>query len=130
MIILITDILTALAAYVFIIYGLFKAVEDKDDMMILSGIFIQIFIIGWIVDAISRLTEHRVVIMLLIPLAAIGIYPVIRGIMNNQILPADLQIKLRSPVDNKDGGRFIPMLNPVQQTKDMRDDDGGEWEES
>jgi len=130
LIILITDILTALAAYVFIIYGLFKAVEDKDDMMILSDIFIQIFIIGWIVDAISRLTEHRVVIMLLIPLAAIGIYPVIRGIMNNQILPADLQIKLRSSVDNKDGGRFIPMLNPVQQTKDMRDDDGGEWEES
>lgn len=122
------DILTAFAGFAFAIYGLSRAVEDRDDLIIVIGIFVQIGLITWMVDAISRLTGNHLVIFLLGPFAVVALYPVLRGIMRNQIFPADLQIRLRSPVDNRDGGRFIPMRRPVSGR--MEDEKGDKWEES
>jgi hypothetical protein len=39
---LLMDILTAFAGFVFAIYGLSRAVEDRDDIIIMIGIFVQI----------------------------------------------------------------------------------------
>ena len=67
-------------------------------------------------------------IFLLLPLVLVGIYPVMKGVVRNQVLPADLQIRLRSSVDNRDDERFIPMRKPVSGK--MEDEKGDKWEES
>lgn len=129
MIILIVDILTAMAAFVFIIYGLQKAVDDRDDIMIFVGTFIQIGVIAWMTSTISRLFDNNYIIILIVPLALLGIFPVMKGVKDNEVLPSEMQINLRSPIEKRKTGRFIPLLRPERRSVYV-DDGKEEWEET
>ena len=118
-----------MAAYLFIIYGLQKAVDDRDDMMILVGTFVQIGIMAWMTSTISRLFDNHYIIVLIVPLALLGIFPVLKGIKDNEVLPSAIQIKLRSPIEKQNAGRFIPLLRPERRSVYV-DDDKEEWEET
>ena len=100
------EFLTLCAAYIFIIYGLIKAVEDRDDPMIMVGILVQILISSEIVFWLYGATGSLLTIPLIGPVVITGIYPVLLGIRRNLILPAEIQIEIESSLDVTDPEPF------------------------
>lgn len=118
------ELLPLVGAFLFIIYGLEKAVDDRDDLMILSGILIQIGVTAGIGFWISMIAGRPVSLLLLGVLSVLGIYPVLQGIRRNQILPSEIQIKIESSLDEVDMGQFRQMPNPqTVVNKNEGDDD-------
>lgn len=117
------ELLSLVGAFLFIIYGLEKAVEDRDDLMILLGLLVQMGVTSGIAFWTSEITGSRLMSIPLIGvLLIIGIYPVLQGIRRNQILPAKIQIKIESSLDEVDLGPFQQMPNPHRMvTRNERD---------
>lgn len=117
------ELLSLVGAYLFIIYGLEKAVNQKDDLMILLGVLVQIGVIAGITFWISEITNNRSSILLIGVLSVVGIYPILQGIRRNRVLPSKIQIKIESSLDGVDLEPFRLIPEPQRMvTKNERDD--------
>ena len=117
------ELLSLVGAYLFIIYGLEKAVNHKDDLMILLGVLVQIGVIAGITFWISDITNNKSSVLLIGVLSIVGIYPVLQGIRRNLVLPSEIQIKIESSLDEVDPGPFRQISNLQRTvTKNERDD--------
>lgn len=118
------ELLSLVGAFLFIIYGLERAVVDKDDLMILLGVLVQIGVISGITFWISEITNNRSSILLIGVLSIVGVYPVLQGIRRNLVLPSEIQIEIESSLDEVDPGPFRQISNPQRMvTKNEGNDD-------
>ena len=109
------ELLSLIGAFLFIIYGLERAVNSKDDLMILLGALVQIGVISGIVFWISEITNNRSSVLLIGVLSIVGVYPILQGIRRNMVLPSEIQIKIESSLDEVDPGPFRQM-SKLQKT--------------
>ena len=106
------ELLSLVGAFLFIIYGLERAVVDKDDLMILLGILVQVGVISGITFWISEITNNRSSILLIGVLSIVGVYPILQGIRRNLVLPSEIQIEIESSLDDVDLGPFRQLSDP------------------
>lgn len=118
------ELLSLVAAYLFIIYGLEKAVEDRDDVMIFLGVLVQIGVTSGIAFWTHEITGVEIAALLVGPLSVAGIYPVLQGIRRNIIFPAEIQIEIESSLDPVDPGPFVPIHNPFEVVFDGDENKG------